>query len=881
MSAASIVEDKTERGAIEARGTEIFQSRRTAIFVRVDKMFAGLLLGQWAFGVVIALAISPYAWEGRSRSLHEHIYAAIVLGGAIVSLPILLARLRPGEPITRYVIATAQMLFSALLIHLTGGRIETHFHIFGSLAFLAFYRDWKVLIPATIVVASDHLIRQLFWPESVFGISNPESWRFLEHAFWVAFEDVFLVTSCLTGTRELRVMSMQHAEVEALTEREREKSTALDHALEEALMAKREAEEASRIKGQFLANMSHEIRTPLSGVIGMTDLLSRTSLTAKQGQYVRTVKASGTALLSVINDILDLSKIEAGKMELAECVFQLREVLQEVSELVAAMAHSKGLELMVRVADTIPLCVGGDANRLRQVLTNLVGNAVKFTEKGQVEISGRLESETESHVVLRIEVKDSGIGIPEDKLDLLFQAFSQMDNSNSRKFGGTGLGLTISKHIVEMMGGEIGVETKAGVGSTFWFTARLAKRADGAVVGATGASVTLGGVRVLIVDDNPTNLSILRENLSHWDAECTCTTRSSEALHLLATAAGSGSPFQIAILDEVMPDMDGATLAKAIRRDDAFSDMPIVLLTSGSHSANEDPGVLAASMTKPVAPEELRRCLERALSRSSSSRPRPRIEAATARAVPIGSANRPGVLVADDNVVNQQVAMELLEELGYAVDVVSSGMAALEAVAKKRYAVVLMDCQMPEMSGYEATCELRKLENGGVRIPVIAVTAHAMAGDRERALAAGMDDYIPKPLSPKTLREVMDRWTRSRAEPLENGTASNEACLSGEVRRSAKVGKLFLEDLTGRLSRMRECARGANPDVLRREAHTLKGSSLSIGAATLAKICADVEVAPFPSVDTELGRLEVEADRVRLALLEELTRRRIDNAEAP
>ncbi len=874
MSAECIVDEKSDRSAIEARGTDIFESHRRALFVRTDRMFAGLLAGQWVFGVAIAIWISPYAWEGRARSLHEHVYAAALLGGAIVSLPILLARLRPGEAVTRYVIATAQMIFSALLIHLTGGRIETHFHVFGSLAFLAFYRDWKVLVPATLVVASDHLLRQLFWPESVFGVSNPESWRFLEHAFWVAFEDVFLVISCLTGTRELRAMSMQHAEVEALTEREKERSKALDRALEEALRAKREAEDASRVKGQFLANMSHEIRTPLNGVIGMTDLLSRTALTAKQSQYVRTVKASGTALLSVINDILDLSKIEAGKMELAEGEFRLREVVQEVSELVAATAHSKGIELMARVEDAVPLCVGGDANRLRQVLTNLAGNAVKFTERGQVEITARVESESASHVVVRVEVKDSGIGIPQEKLGLLFQAFSQMDNSNSRKFGGTGLGLTISKHIVEMMGGQIGVETKAGIGSTFWFTARLGKRADSAAE-AADMTATLGGVRVLIVDDNETNLSILRENVSRWDAECTCTTRSLEALDLLGRAADAGAPFQIAILDEVMPEMDGPTLAKAIRKDDLFAEMPIVLLTSGMRNLGEDREVMAASMTKPVAPEELRRCLLKALSRSVTSRPK--LNAAP-RALPNRSGVRLDVLVADDNAVNQQVALELLEELGYAVDVVSSGKAALEAVSRKKYAAVLMDCQMPEMSGYEATRELRRIGQGGARIPVIAVTAHAMAGDRERALDAGMDDYIPKPLRPKTLAEVMDRWTRSRAEP--RPFASKAASLSREVRRSAKVGRLFLEDLPHRLSRMRECVHGSNPEELRREAHTLKGSSISIGAATLAKMCADVERAPFPSVDMELGRLEGEAERVRTALLEELTPERVQNVGA-
>ena len=879
MSSDPTPEAGTERAAIEARGTALFEARRRAIFVRTDTMFARLLLVEFAAGVVVAFLISPYAWEGRARSLHEHIYAAILLGGTIVALPCALVVLRPGEAITRYVIATAQMLFGALLIHLTGGRIETHFFIFGALAFLAFYREWKVLVPATVVVALDHLVRQFLWPESIFGIAHPESWRFLEHAFWVVFEDAFLVVSCLTGTRELRTMSMQHAEVEALTEKEKAKSKALDLALGEAVAAKNEAEEASRIKGQFLANMSHEIRTPLNGVIGMTDLLSRTTLTPKQVQYVRTVRSSGTALLAVINDILDISKIEAGKMELANETFELREVIQEVSELVGALASAKGLDLIVRVDEAFPVSIGGDSHRLRQILTNLAGNAVKFTEKGQLEIVARLESETESHVVARVEVKDTGIGIPEDKLGLLFQAFSQTDSSNARKFGGTGLGLTISKHIVEMMGGEIGVRTRVGEGSTFWFTARLPKPANGTGT-ARAPRVTLGGVRILIVDDNETNLSILRENVTRWGAECVSTTRSKEALELVTAAVRSGTPFQVAILDEVMPEMDGPALARAIRRDATLATMPIVFLTSSSEGVPEDRAGLITCMSKPVAPEALRRRLQRVLAIEGSYSSEPRVRTAAAHQ---GAQGRGTVLVADDNAVNRQVALELLEDLGYTVDVVASGKAALEAVAKNRYAAVLMDCQMPEMSGYEATGELRRLEQGGPRTPVIAVTAHAMAGDREKVLAAGMDDYIPKPLAPTTLADVMDRWTNVRAAKVPS-TAPPEparaAPLRGEVRRSAKVGRMFLEDLPLRLSRIREHARAPDPEALRREAHSLKGSSVSIGAATLAAICADLEKTPGSDDETALGRLEVEAELVRAALLDEVTSRERQAAEA-
>src|SRR5260370_23897981 len=519
-------DSRERRLNVEQRAEYIFERERRVILKRTDRLFAQLMVGQWLFGILIAVVYSPCGWAGRTRAIHEHVYAAVFLGAAIASLPVLLALTRPGEAPTRHVIAVGQMLYSALLIHLTGGRIETHFHVFGSLAFLAFYRDWKVLLPATIVVAADHVVRQYLWPESVYGILNPEWWRFLEHAFWVVFEDIFLVLACLTATVDLRTTSKRQAKVESLSEIEREKSAQLDKALAEAVAAGRLAEDGSRRKSQFVADIIHGIRTPLNGVMGMTELLLRTELSAKQHGYVQTVKTSGGGLLAVINDILDLSKIEAGKMDFSQRDFDLVGVMSGVAQLMKSLGGAKRLDLLCTVAPEVTGTRGGDPHSLRQVLSNLVSNAVKFTEKGHVEMTVHVEQQAEHGLVLRFEVQDTGVGIAEDQQGRLFQTFSQCDTSDARRFGGTGLGLAISKRLVEMMGGRIGVVSRLGEGSTFWFTLPVSHAS--APFGGTGSSRTFRHVnkasapandeaalapdarlaaapRVLVVDDNAVN----------------------------------------------------------------------------------------------------------------------------------------------------------------------------------------------------------------------------------------------------------------------------------------------------------------------------------------------------------------------------------------
>ncbi|HEY5784118.1 MAG TPA: response regulator [Microlunatus sp.] len=535
--------------------------------------------------------------------------------------------------------------------------------------------------------------------------------------------------------------------------------TAYKEAESELEAARDTALAALRAKSAFLATMSHEIRTPMNGVIGLADLLIETDLDERQRQYVVGVQTAGEALLAIINDVLDFSKIEAGRMELEVIDLDVNQVLEEVAGLLARQAHAKGIELITRGCLGLSTPLRGDPSRLRQVLLNLTANAVKFTDTGEVVLSAQLAATSDDAVDLTFEVADTGIGISPAHRHHIFQPFSQVDASTTRRFGGTGLGLAISRQLVETMGGDLTVESRLGSGSVFNFTIRLARGQVRAVIPPGSRPPLPEGMSVLVVDDNATNRLILHEQLIAWHLRPQLADSGPAALRTLHEAAAGGTPFPLALLDVNMPMMDGLELARRIKNSPELSATRLVVLTSTDVTTAELESVqVAAHLNKPVRSVQLhdvlRKVLQPAVRLPCPDDPGP---------AAVREPGRGRVLVVEDNAINQLVARGLLDRLGFAVDLAGNGREALAALERTTYSAVLMDCQMPEMDGYTATAEIRGREGSARRIPIIAMTAGALAGDEERCLAAGMDAYLPKPINSTQLESVLARWIRSDA----------------------------------------------------------------------------------------------------------------------
>lgn len=556
---------------------------------------------------------------------------------------------------------------------------------------------------------------------------------------------------------------------ETLEKKVEDRTIALREASERALQLAEKAQAASLAKSQFLANMSHEIRTPLNGVLGMTELLLATELGEKQRQLAETALHSGEALLSVLNDILDYSKIEAGKLEIESIGFDLRECVEDVAEIFAERASRKGIELACQVADDVPAHIQGDCGRLRQVLSNLIGNAVKFTDRGEVFIRVTPLETRDDRGLLSFEVRDTGIGMTQEALGRVFEAFSQADGTTTRRFGGTGLGLAISRQLIDLMGGNITAESTPGSGSAFRFTLPV-KILTRPLQPTVAPRTDFTNVRILIVDDNETNRSILNRQVLSWGMRSGCAAGAPEALGMLREASKAGDPFELTILDMMMPGMDGLELARAIKADPAFTSMPLILLTSlsevlDSESLRQDG--ISACLTKPVRQSRLHDCIAAAIQ------PAPAGVAPEAPKRKVieepGGFQGARVLLTEDSLINQMVAREMLERLGCRVETASNGQEAVEALSAGSFDLVFMDCQMPVLDGYEATRIIRKKEEGDPKdlshlaegrrgIPIIAMTAHSMRGDREECLAAGMDDYLSKPFNLDGLAEMLGRW---------------------------------------------------------------------------------------------------------------------------